>query len=763
MQKNTFLLLFTLFCSYLSAQEIQVSGTVKTSTGEPAVWAEVIIPKQEKGTITDSLGNYEFKLKPGAYQLKITLMGYKEYIKEIVVDKENNPQELPLSILEEDYNELGEVVIKTKSAMRIKQEKGKLKVAVAGTNFDESINAWEGLKKTPLLDVGDGKDVKIMGKKAMVEINGIETMMEADQLEDYLKSLDPQSIKEIEVEPNPGAKYGSEIEAYVNIVLKNKINNYRLGLNSTNGFKNKYFNNSNINFALNTEKIQLFTNYTFSYDPQKNHGTVIEEVEESSRQTFFDKNESLSRNHIANINFGWDLNEKNTITLNNLFLWKDDDFSNLTTKEDFEREVYKANESQLIQLSQSWKHRFNDTVYLKVGGYEVFRKNTGNNLAITNSFAEEKQRLTSDIPIYIAYADFHHENKWGITETGLKYRNITVENDNQNKGINEYSSPYNYKEEVLAAYLEHTLNFNNGSNLTLGLRSESSFIKYDYTNPITEESYHNKPEYTNILYSADYNWTNKKERYFNLAFRKTIDRPDYSALNPFQEISDNLIYSSGDTRLDPAQFYSLDFYTFKGDWVFYANTGYVKDFISNFFEVENNQINMTYQNFKDVYLASAGFQYNKSFFRGKWMTKTGAGLSYFILKDSRFSIENSTPAAFINTNNSVQLADKLNLNIDFSVYPRFKDGLMDHKGSSKLDISISQKIGNQFSLLLYAHNILKTDRHWEHTTVPNYYYETKMYPSYRTFGLTVKYTITGRAYKEEYIQEDDDQAIDRLD
>src|SRR5699024_3962134 len=142
-----------------------------------------------------------------------------------------------------------------------------------------------GLKKTPILDVGDGKALKVMGKKSMVEINGTETLMEGDQLEDYLKSLDPQSIKEIEVEPNPGAKYGSEIEAYINIVLKNKINNYRLGLNSTNGFKNKYFSKSNINYALNTEKIRLFTNYSFSYDPKKHHGYVTEEIGELPAQT----------------------------------------------------------------------------------------------------------------------------------------------------------------------------------------------------------------------------------------------------------------------------------------------------------------------------------------------------------------------------------------------------------------------------------------------------------------------------------------------
>ena len=48
-----------------------------------------------------------------------------------------------------------------------------------------------------MLKIIDGKDLKIFNKIAIVEINGIQTQMTGNDLESYLKSLDPKNLKKI--------------------------------------------------------------------------------------------------------------------------------------------------------------------------------------------------------------------------------------------------------------------------------------------------------------------------------------------------------------------------------------------------------------------------------------------------------------------------------------------------------------------------------------------------------------------------------------
>ena len=93
-----------------------------------------------------------------------------------------------------------------------------------------------------MLKIIDGKDLKIFNKIAIVEINGIQTQMTGNDLESYLKSLDPKNLKKIIIDSNPNASYGSDVNAVVNIILFQKQDNYRLAINATNGTRSKYFN-----------------------------------------------------------------------------------------------------------------------------------------------------------------------------------------------------------------------------------------------------------------------------------------------------------------------------------------------------------------------------------------------------------------------------------------------------------------------------------------------------------------------------------------
>ena len=67
-----------------------------------------------------------------------------------------------------------------------------------------------------------------------------------------------------------------------------------------------------------------------------------------------------------------------------------------------------------------------------------------------------------------------------------------------------------------------------------------------------------------------------------------------------------------------------------------------------------------------------------------------------------------------------------------------------------------------FTLFIYAYDVLKTNINWEETTLTNYFYSSKNYNDQRAFGLSMRWNITGETYKKSEIEKIEDNSIDRL-
>src|SRR5690606_7465647 len=128
-----------------------------------------------------------------------------------------------------------------KRKIQLKQRAGKYEVNLEGTNFNQFADTWEGLKNIPLLQTFDNQSLKINGKTAIVEIDGIRTELNGEDLENYLRSLNPDTVSKIELTTNPGSMYDSAVGAVVNIILKNREQQYRFGINENAGFKTNPF------------------------------------------------------------------------------------------------------------------------------------------------------------------------------------------------------------------------------------------------------------------------------------------------------------------------------------------------------------------------------------------------------------------------------------------------------------------------------------------------------------------------------------------
>lgn len=109
MSKIAFCLsLMVLSFASLAAQNHQITGTIKSTAGDPVSYAHVKINETTLGTSADADGNFTLvNLKPGTYELTITSVGFKTTSRTQTITNTN----VKLAIVLEFDNQLGDVEV----------------------------------------------------------------------------------------------------------------------------------------------------------------------------------------------------------------------------------------------------------------------------------------------------------------------------------------------------------------------------------------------------------------------------------------------------------------------------------------------------------------------------------------------------------------------------------------------------------------------------------------------------------------------------
>lgn len=657
---------------------------------------------------------------------------------------------------------IDEVVITSNRSPKVVKKEGKYEISVVGKDFQDTPSVWEGMKQIPMLNISDGGAIKVQGKVAILEVNGVQMQMTGTELESYLQSLDPKSIRKITIDTTPDSSYGSEVNAIVNITLGQREGTFQVGANTINGIRTKYYNSSGINYGVSGVKFNLYTSYNFSYVPTENEASIHQRIGDSPILSVKYGDKNISRSHRFFVNGKIDLGEKSVLDFSGIYTESNGDRMGVSQNETFNRTTNFDTKGRVLQFSEVFKHDFDDDNTLKISSYQVFSKNYSDNIGVINNVQSDHQKIKSNIPIFIAFSDFSNKNKWGKTNAGLRIHNINVENDNISFiGNHSYLSPFQYNEKVLASYINHSFSLSKNRSLRLGLRSETTMI--DYTFKGDTQEYTQKKDYTNLLYDASYNWSSSGWEH-NVSFRKQIMRPNYGSLNPFKTIGEDISTSSGDSEIVPAKIYGLSFQTMKNNWMFFVNAVYMRDFISSFFDLDGGRINETYKNFENTYIGSFGTEYTTSLLEGKLTSKASALVQFAKLDDVEYNsmLSKSTPTFIFTTNHTLKLGKNFKLNADYRLVPTYMDGLIKHGKYQRLDLTLSKKINSNFNLMFFVYDIFKTNRSINETTVPHYFYGNNYYGDVRSFGVTLKWNFTGKAYKQSFMENTNDNTIDRL-
>ncbi len=233
MKKTLFCLLsLFLFLSLKAQAPTGTDYTVKgvlidslTNEGEPYATIRIVKADQPmkavKMAVTDMQGHFSesFKSLPGEHLLTITSIGKAPIMRQLNLSAATPIVDLGTLYSVEAIRGLGEVEIVAQKPL-VKAELDRLSYSVEDDPDAQSNSVLEMLRKVPLVTVDGEDNIQVNGSSSFkVHVNGKPNTMMSDNPKEVLRSLPANTIKNIEVITNPGAKYDAEgIGGILNII-----------------------------------------------------------------------------------------------------------------------------------------------------------------------------------------------------------------------------------------------------------------------------------------------------------------------------------------------------------------------------------------------------------------------------------------------------------------------------------------------------------------------------------------------------------------
>lgn len=314
------ILLFALPLYSFAKSGTLIEGQIKDPKGISIPYATVMLLQAKdsslvKGDITDMQGHFSFDdIVPGNYFLNTSVVGFKKYYSSLLTISASSNSINETIQLQESEKNLKEVkVLGKKPMIEIKADKTVFNVE-SSINATGS-NALELLKKSPGVRVDKDDNIEMRGKNNVkIYIDGKPSYLGNKDLADYLKSMQSSDIESIELITNPSAKYEAEGNAgIINIRLKK---NKKFGTNGTanagigHGIYTKY--NAGINLNHRNKKVNVFGAY--SYNGGKNFNDQnLYRIQNDVIYDFKAENTHNEQSNFAKAGFDYYINSKSVL------------------------------------------------------------------------------------------------------------------------------------------------------------------------------------------------------------------------------------------------------------------------------------------------------------------------------------------------------------------------------------------------------------------------------------------------------------------
>lgn len=563
----------------------QVSGIVQDSTGKPVSGANVLLLSTSdsailKGASTNDSGKFSIENNSSYnFLLNVSAVGFKSFY----LTLKNNTIKLPLIVLQKQPAILKEVLVTSKKPL-IEQRIDRMIVNVGNTIISSSSTALEILQKTPGITFDQQADLlQLRGKEGViVQIDGKQTYLAAEQVVAMLRNMPGSTIDRIEIITNPSARYDAAGNAgIIDVRLKKNTSTGTNGSASLSAGSGRYYRQRGaLQLNHKTGSINLFTNYGIN-----NGGDYwdfdLQKIQEDGAQKNYVHQTSLItyKNTGHNAKAGIDIQTGKATTIGLLWTgsWN------------------RRNEES--PASASFRRQKNSNPYLATLTDKSIMNTTSNQLGNINfqhNLIKNQGQLTADldfgrftrqffnslstetlipadppqastgllsvmpthINIFSAQTDYSRtqKNGWNL-QAGWKSSIVRSSNNMQlSRGetgnlLNDsaLSNNFRYRESIHAGYLNGSGKIDSVTEVQIGLRIENT-LSDAYS--LTQQKRIQR-NYLNFFPSVFISRELNKKNTLTLSYSHRIFRPSYQNLNPVRSYLDPYAYSRGNSFLTP--------------------------------------------------------------------------------------------------------------------------------------------------------------------------------------------------------------------
>lgn len=608
-----------------------VRGIVKDHTGQPAVAATVLLLRQAdsgiaRSTLADEQGGYLLEnISDGLYHILVTMAGYPDYRSDTL--RVNGADADGGTVLLQQGGTALQAVTITARKPFLERKADRTVMNVDAMIGNAGATALDVLEKAPGVRVDQDGSISLKGKQGVVVfIDDKPTYMSGTELQNYLRAMPSSTLEQVELMPNPPARYDAAGNAgVINIRLKkNRARGFNGNLNlAWNQGKYARSNNSlNLNFR--EGKVNAFATLAYGLHRGFNDLDIYrryKNADESTRSLFSQNTYILTKGNAYSGRAGLDyyIDERNTVgfQVNGMLRPASKDNDNTSIVQDAsgrtdstiramntEREHFRNG-----GLNLNYRHRFKqdgreltadlDYIDYRIKSDQVFDNMT----AYPDGVQPEADRLTGRLPatisIYSFKTDYTHPlSKGYVLSGGLKASYIRTDN------LAEYfyarggltapdydkSNNFVYKENISAAYLNLAKDFERLS-VQAGLRVEHTYSDgHQLGNAMKPDSTFTR-SYVSLFPTVFFNYKldSAANHQLSLNYGRRINRPYYQDLNPFISPLDKFTYYVGNPFLKPAFTHAVSLsYTLYNRVSFTASYSHTLDEVNETIEMSGN-------------------------------------------------------------------------------------------------------------------------------------------------------------------------------
>ncbi|PWN07201.1 outer membrane beta-barrel protein [Rhodohalobacter mucosus] len=730
--------------------QVQIIGTVSEADNTPIPSANVLIlsPADSslvKGAVTDRDGQFSIEnVESGTYIISISMIGFKEHERSIVLDDRNDSQlNLERIILQESLEQLGEVVATARRPL-YEQQVDRLVVNVQSRITTSGSSALEVLEKSPGVQLNrQSNNLSLNGKSGVIiMINDKVVRLPLEAVITMLNGMSSSNIEKIELITTPPARYDAEGNAgIINIRMKDYTDLGYTGTIGTDvGYNSAETLGGNFSFSSRKRKVALLLNYSISYNNSEEHMFSERFVTESGfTQNVRTENSRDPITAVQNLTAGIEYaitkdTDIELILTGYRRLWDTADFSeNLNHSSPGQLQTME----QRIQEKNLWQNGI-----LNLGIDHAFRSDRTLNLDLdylyyNNSNPSDYQidvlsgtidpnsadiiNVEKDTPLsfWVTKMDYRHGiSEYVSLETGIKGTFSNFSNDVRvNERINGtfqmnnlFSNEADQNEFIGAAYVASNITPSESIQINAGIRYE--YVDRNLSSP-DEGSIVDLQTgrfFPSLFIQKGFQGPNS----LNFSYSRRITRPTFWDLAPFVFFIDPNTFLSGNSNLKSAisDNFSLGFS--RNQFLVTLSYSHSSDEIAPWQPVYNSDTdNQTYStqnlDYLDTYALTSSFPVNLS----RWLNiRLNATGTYQFYRSAHLEDNFSGEAAGFNANivNTITLTDNLLFEVSGMYISKSVWGITRSSPMGTLDLGLQKSFSDgQGTLRLRANDILNTN------------------------------------------------------